>query len=138
MTINYGRLIRLASNKMVQQMDAYARDYGLTGTQISILDFLANVKGVCLQRDIEAEFNIRRSTATVLLQRMQARDLVVLARFAGDGRQKQISLTTKGKQLQLATSDYIARDQREFVAAFTDAERTKFSQMLRYWIKEEK
>ena len=98
MTINYGRLIRLASNKMVQQMDAYARDYGLTGTQISILDFLANVQGVCLQRDIEVEFNIRRSTATVLLQRMQARDLVVLARFAGDGRQKQISLTTKGKQ----------------------------------------
>ncbi len=135
METNYGRLIKLADNQLIRQMDEYARQYDLTGTQMSILEFLASTEGICLQRDIEAEFSIRRSTATVLLQRMQARDLVKQARFAKDGRQKQVTLTTKGKQLQQATQAYMDRIQAGFVEQFTASERADFERMLQYWIK---
>lgn len=135
METNYGRLIKLADNQLIRQMDDYARQYNLTGTQMSILDFLGNVEGVCLQRDIETEFSIRRSTATVLLQRMQARDLVKQARYVKDGRQKQVTLTTKGKQLQQTTQAYMNRIQAGFVEQFTVSERADFERMLHYWIK---
>jgi len=135
MTVNYGRLIKLADNQVIRQMDDYARHYDLTGTQMSILDFIANKQDSCLQRDLEIEFNIRRSTATVLLRRMQTRDLVIQARSATDARQKQVTLTAKGKRLQQATQAYINRVQSGFVAQFTASERADFSQMLQYWIK---
>lgn len=135
MTVNYGRVIKLADNQLIKQMDDYARKYDLTGTQMSILEFLYNTKDVCLQRDIEAEFNIRRSTATVLLKRMQTRDLVVQKRYVKDGRQKQVALTSKGKQLQQATQAYMNQIQAGFIAKFTASERADFVRMLQYWIE---
>ncbi|MCI1893151.1 MAG: MarR family winged helix-turn-helix transcriptional regulator [Lactobacillus sp.] len=135
MTENYGRSIKLAANHMTQNMDAYAQQFDLTGTQMSILDFIVHAPAVCLQRDIEAEFAIRRSTATGLLKRMAARDLIVEQRYAGDTRQKQVTLTAKGQALQEATSAYIQRSQAAFVAAFSPAARAQFSEMLAYWRK---
>ena len=55
-------------------MDAYAGQYGLTGTQMSIIDFLSESQNRT-QRDIEMEFDIRPSTTTKILQCMEASGL---------------------------------------------------------------
>ncbi len=53
---------------MNQEMNAFAQQYGLTGTQMSIIDFLTHFPGnSCDQHQIENEFGIKRSTTTVLL-----------------------------------------------------------------------
>ncbi|KRM87987.1 MarR family winged helix-turn-helix transcriptional regulator [Lacticaseibacillus thailandensis] len=70
-----GKIIKHATNQMNQSMDQYAKQFGLTGTQMSIIDFIGTHKRV-LQRDIEREFNIQRSTATVALQRMERAALI--------------------------------------------------------------
>lgn len=91
MASNFGVLIKRAANDQDKAMDAYARQYGLTGVQMSMIDFLGRRSNdVVLQRDIEAEFNIQRSTATVLLQRMERKGLVVRQSAASDARQKQV------------------------------------------------
>ena len=40
MSEDYGKRIKRAANLMSRSMDAYASQYGLTGTQMSIIDFL--------------------------------------------------------------------------------------------------
>lgn len=54
----------------MHEIDTYAAECGLIGTQLSELEFIGYVPQGCLQRDIKREFAIQRLTATVLLQRM--------------------------------------------------------------------
>ena len=63
MSEDYGKRIKRAANLMSRSMDAYASQYGLTGTQMSIIDFLGESEDHT-QRDIEMEFDIRPSTTT--------------------------------------------------------------------------
>jgi DNA-binding MarR family transcriptional regulator len=132
--VDYGKLLKYATNQMNKGMDAYAKQFDLTGTQMSIIDFIGNQQQV-LQRDIEAEFNIQRSTATVALQRMEKRGLVVRQPSATDGRQKTVVLTAKAQQLHQVVSQYIAKQQNAMNTAFTPAECETFVRMLRYFIK---
>jgi DNA-binding MarR family transcriptional regulator len=133
MQVDYGKLLKHATNQMNKGMDAYAKQFDLTGTQMSIIDFIGNQQQV-LQRDIEAEFNIQRSTATVALQRMEKRGLVVRQPAATDGRQKTVVLTAKAQQLHQVVSQYIAKQQNAMNAAFTPTECETFVRMLQYFI----
>lgn len=134
MTVNYGKLVKQACNQMNRAMDEYARASGLTGTQMSIIDFIGS-KSAVLQRDIEAEFNIQRSTASVLLQRMEARELVTRQAVAGDARQKAVRLTPKAERLHEMVAVYIAKQQSAMTSEFTPAECATFVRMLQYFIQ---
>jgi DNA-binding MarR family transcriptional regulator len=132
--MDYGKLIKLAANQMNRRMDAYAKQYGLTGTQMSILDFLAG-NPHALQRDIEVEFNIQRSTATVTLQRMEKAGLVSRVPAATDARQKEVHLTNKAQALSSAVAAYIAHQQMSLVTHFSEEEQATFTAMLQYFIE---
>ena len=118
---------------MNKAMDAYARQFNLTGTQMSFIDYIGVHPG-CLQRDLEAEFAIQRSTATVALQRMEGRDLVIRQAAAQDARQKTVTLTPKAQQLHTRVRAYIAGQQQAMDAAFSPAACAQFVQMLDYFI----
>lgn len=132
--MDYGKLVKLASNQMSKGMDAHAKKYGLTGTQMSIIDFIGD-QHACLQRDIEQEFNIQRSTATVALQRMEKAGLVERVVSAKDARQKEVMLTPKAEGLHAMVSGYIAKQQAAMNQAFTPEECDTFTRMLEYFIK---
>ena len=40
----YGRLVKHASNMMSRHIDSFAAGYGLTGVQLSIIDFWVNIR----------------------------------------------------------------------------------------------
>jgi DNA-binding MarR family transcriptional regulator len=132
--MDYGKLLKHATNQMNKGMDAYAKQFDLTGTQMSIIDFIGDNQQV-LQRDIEAEFNIQRSTATVALQRMEKRGLVVRQPAPNDARQKTVMLTAKAQGLHETVSQYIAKQQNAMNQTFSPAECATFVQMLQYFIK---
>lgn len=132
--MDYGKLIKQASNQMSKGMDAYAKQYGLTGTQMSIIDFIGD-QHACLQRDIEQEFNIKRSTATVALQRMEKTGLVKRVVAQHDARQKEVRLTPKADGLHAMVSGYIAEQQAAMNQVFTPKECDTFTRMLDYFIK---
>lgn len=70
----------------------------LTGMQCGVLGFIREYskKQDVFQKDIEKEFNIRRSTATGILQLMEKNDLIKRISVDHDARLKKIVLTEKG------------------------------------------
>mgnify|MGYP004474476705 CR=1 FL=1 len=129
----YGKLLKHANNQMTKSLDTYAKQFAVTGTQMRFIDYL-NTHPHCLQRDLEAEFAIQRSTATVALQRMEARGLVTRQAAATDARQKTITLTPKAQGLSQHVATYIDAQQAAMNAAFSEAECAAFVKMLHYFI----
>lgn len=111
-----------------QSLDRFAQQYGLTGTQMSIIDFLGkSPQHACDRKVIEHEFAIRRSTATQIIQRMVYKGLVKQAPSPVDGRQKIIILTDKGSQLAPMINNFMARKE-QVLATVIDV--PKYRQML--------
>ena len=133
MSKNYGKRIKRAANIMPRSMDAYAAQYGLTGTQMSIIDFLGESQDRT-QRDIEMEFDIRPSTTTKILQRMEASGLVAAKRDPRDGRQRIIAPTAKARGLQKAVRAYIDNQQKAMERRFDHRDLAAFDRVLAYFI----
>ena len=114
-------------------MDVYAAQYGLTGTQMSIIDFFGESQDHT-QRDIEMEFDIRPSTTTKILQRMEAGGLVAAKRDPRDGRQRIIAPTTKARGLQAAVRSYIDDQQTAMERRFDQHDLAAFDRVLAYFI----
>ncbi|WP_297317268.1 MarR family winged helix-turn-helix transcriptional regulator [uncultured Bifidobacterium sp.] len=133
MHTDYGKGIKRAANLMARSMDSYAAGFGLTGRQLSIIDFLST-EGSHSQHDIEEEFDIRRSTATAALQRMEESGLVTTRRADHDGRQKVVTMTAKARGLGKAASDYIKAQDQAMEDRFSSKELDTFNQVLSYFI----
>lgn len=96
-----GVALQRAQNTLHRNIDQYARTLGLTGTQLSIIDFLHSNSKITpiYQKDIELEFNIRKSTATNILKLMERKGLITKKSVSNDSRLKEIVLTDKAKTL---------------------------------------
>lgn len=89
-------------NKKLRHMfDAAFVQSGMTGTQAVVLHFI-NVQGKyqnIYQRDIEAEFNIRRSSVTSVLQGLERNGFIVREGVKEDSRLKRLVLTDKASKI---------------------------------------
>lgn len=130
-----GRLLKMAARQLTIHFDQFARQYDLTGTQMSIIDHLGRIPGEILQRDLEKEFNIRRSTATLILQRMEKKQLIKRQTAQTDARQKSVQLTVKGQQLVQQISHYMQQQQAQLQQHFTKEEIAIFEKVLQYYMK---
>jgi DNA-binding MarR family transcriptional regulator len=104
---DYSRRILIISNKIRRFLDASSAGIGLTGTQGAILHFIyKESKGRDIfQRDIEAEFDIRRSSVTSVLQGLEQGGFIRRESVEDDARLKKLTLTEKA----LKISKYITR-----------------------------
>ncbi len=78
------------------------REIGLTGVQGKVLAyiFVASQWQDIFQKDIEEEFDIRRSSATGILQLLERRGMIYRVSVPQDARLKKIVLTDKARQIQ--------------------------------------
>ncbi len=78
------------------------REIGLTGVQGKVLAyiFVASQWQDIFQKDIEEEFDIRRSSATGILQSLERRGMIYRVSVPQDARLKKIVLTDKARQIQ--------------------------------------
>lgn len=132
MSKNYGKRIKRAANIMPRSMDAYAARYRLTGSQMSIIDFLGESQDRT-QRDIEMEFDIRPSTtaknpATNGGQRTDHRQ-------AGpQGRPSTHHCApAKARDLQKAVRTYIDNQQKAMERQFDHRDLAAFDRVLAYF-----
>lgn len=133
-----GRLLKMATNSLNQQFNQFAQQFGLTGTQMSVIDFMANRSSTeCNQHMLEEEFNIKRSTTTVIIQRLVKKGLIEQRQSDVDHRQKVIALTEKGKELAPQIRQYILETEGQLKAKFTAEELQQFKKILRYLIEED-
>lgn len=109
-----GKLINGLSNLIKRQIDRQAAAHELTGVQGRILHMiLAGTRdGEVFQRDIEEEFNLRRSTATGILQLMEKNGMILRKPVPYDARLKSIVPTEKAAALHDAVSGDIREIER--------------------------
>ncbi|KRM71950.1 MarR family winged helix-turn-helix transcriptional regulator [Lacticaseibacillus brantae] len=134
MTIYFGRLVKLAANQLTRDFDAFAKQYDLTSTQMAMIDYLSRSEMVT-QRDIEQEFNIQRSTATLILQRMEKAELVRRENLASDARQKQVLLLPKAQALETVIQAYMQESDQQLLVGYEDQQVREMTQLLENIIK---
>lgn len=85
---------------MAERCPAMLRVNGLTAIQCMVIGYLSeNAARDVFQRDLEAEFMVRRSTVTGILQGMERRGLILRQPVAQDARLKKLSLTEAGMEI---------------------------------------
>ena len=133
---NIGRLVKKASNQLGREFDQFAKPFDLTGMQMSIIDFISyGLKEEYFQQDIEKEFNIQRSTTTVLLQRMEKKELIYRQVSQKDARQKSEHLTQKAQDLVAECRSYFQLQEKELEERFSEDEIAIFEKILDYYVK---
>ena len=130
-----GLALQRIQNTFNRNVDYYARKIGLTGTQMLIIEYLASFaqnKSI-YQKDIEHEFNIRKSTATNVLRLMEEKDLITKKVDQHDTRLKAIILTEKAIKLGPKITNYFVNSENsyaEILGADTKTELVKNLQKL--------
>lgn len=116
-------LIKQANVQANRERNEFAKTLGITGVQMSVIDFLANQEdNSAFQSAIEHELDIRRSTTTVLIQRMEKRGLVQRIAVPEDKRKKKVKLTAKSAKLVNKIRQFVKNDDLKLLANFTDEE----------------
>lgn len=126
-----GAWLRDAEHQMSFEMNEFARPYDLTGMQMSVIDFLSR-RGPAdtYQLDVEREFHVQRSTASVMIKRMVERDLVSREVASNDSRKRQLRLTLKGQQLVPIVTAHLEQQDAKIVAGLTANEAAAFRHAL--------
>lgn len=120
-------LIHRKINQMVTE-----EEVTLTAHQAWVLRFLARQgEREIVQRDIEKEFSIRRSTASHMLTLMENNGYISRISVPQDARMKRIVLTEKGCQAQERMTDRLRRFELMLSDGMTKEELDTFLDMLR-------
>ena len=105
-----GRLINKLSNCLRRRSAETQKRIHISGTKGQILNYILieSQKRPLVQRDVEQEFGLRPSTATEMLQALQAADLIRREPDPADARRKCIVCTEKAEAFpsRLPAGDY--------------------------------
>ena len=121
-----GNMLRILSNLIRRKIgnELYHSGSELTGSQSRIISYLyreTQIRNV-YQRDIEEEFDIRRSTVTSTLQLMERNGYITRQSVDVDARLKKILLTEKGIQAYEVVRKSILVVERELSNVYTKEE----------------
>ena len=106
-------------------------DGGLSSTQGAVLGFLAFRESKdTFQRDIEKNFQIRRSTASGILQLMEKKGLICKSSVLSDKRLKKLELTEKGRGICEAVNKEIVASEEELRKGLTQEELAAFFSVI--------
>ena len=115
--MHMGRLIGILSHQMVRNRNnpsVVMESDELTAMQKHVLKFilLETLHSDIYQKDIEEEFQIRKSTATGILQPMEKKGFIYRECAKQDGRLKRIVPTDKAKDILPAILEHIDETER--------------------------
>lgn len=132
MTENIMHMIKILSNQLSRKINNFAKQFGLTGVQVQIIDYLNHLpqNQFVYQKDIERAFNIRRSTATSVLQKMEENELIVRNVSPSDSRVKVISALPKAEELQPKISQFLESSNAQLLSCLSTLQRHSFLKAL--------
>lgn len=132
MSEDIGRLLKIASINLSRELDKYAKQFDLTGTQMMIVDFLArNRSRLIVQKDVEEEFYLKPSTVSVLLRRMEKNGFIIRKVSDSDKRQRHIQLTAKASELIEIVQVYTSNVHNRLTKDLSDEELLSLSRFLK-------
>lgn len=108
----------------------YAEKY--TGRNYWVLAYLFhNMDHDVFQKDLEAEFSVRRSTISKTLKLMEAKELIKRESVDYDARLKKLVLTPKAHELNKIVAADMKKLGDKFTENLTDDEIRQFSDILK-------
>lgn len=126
---NLDRLLRKYIDSEFSMLDG---DDRLTRMHHWIIGFLyTNRQRDVFQRDVEAEFNISRSTTSSMLTLMDEKGLITRQSVPGDARLKKLTLTEKAVTLHLRHMDKMREIEARVNNSITPEEKTELLRLLR-------
>ena len=123
-----GRLINKLSNCLRRRSAETQKRIHISGTKGQILNYILieSQKHPLVQRDIEQEFGLRPSTATEMLQALQAADLIRREPDPADARRKCIVCTEKAEAFRPACLQEITETEAMLLRGISPEERDTF------------
>ncbi|WP_294145143.1 MarR family winged helix-turn-helix transcriptional regulator [uncultured Clostridium sp.] len=136
MTVNthVGFEIRVLSNLIYRRINQMSAQEGetLTANQDWVLHFLIQSQGRdIMQRDIEKEFSIRRSTASRTLQLMERNGYIRREPVSYDARLKKLVVTEKGTEARDRMIDRLNRFEAELQSGISPEELNQLTSTIR-------
>lgn len=132
--IPLGRMIHMLSHQMKRNNSAAAiiDDNGLTVMQKHILNFilLETLHKEVYQKDIEEEFQIRKSTVTGILKLMEKNGFIYRESVKKDARLKRILPTKKSEALRPSILLHISESESQLTQGITVEELAVCKQVL--------
>lgn len=96
-----GKEMKQVFNLLTRFLESKANEEGVTFVQGRLLHFIrVQDEGLICQKDIEKEFNIRGSSATEMLKKLEKYQLIERVEDENDKRSKKIHITEKGIELE--------------------------------------
>ena len=131
-----GHEVKILSNMIKRRIDnaaVFTENEGITGMHGWIMGYLYrhSEKRDIFQRDIEAEFSIRRSTATGMLQLMEKNGLIQRDVVKHDARLKKLVLTPKAIAIHEAVIRELNEMEKQLVNGLTREEIDLFFKVIR-------
>jgi len=106
-------------------------DGKITLSQAYVIDFISdNSSRDIFQKDIEKEFDLKRSSVSLMLNNMEKNDLIKRVPVAEDARLKKIVLTEKSIELSKEISDAIDSGENQVAKGITPEEIDVFYKVL--------
>ena len=130
--MHMGRLIQMLSHQMKRKNCIVTMIDGdsLTVMQKHILKFilLETLHREIYQKDIEEEFQIRKSTVTGILQLMEKNGLILRESVHNDARLKSLVPTEKAAHLDAQIGESLRRTEQRLTRGLSSAQLTLFLQ----------
>jgi DNA-binding MarR family transcriptional regulator len=120
------RLQQIAVSVFLQETESH----GLTPVQYSALQGIENSPGID-QRTLARTIAFDTSTTASVIDRLEARGLVLRSASPSDKRVRLLSLTSEGRTLLVAVVPSMLRAQERMLEPLPKAERMEFMRMLR-------
>lgn len=130
--IRIGKEIIILSNKIQRAIGKEMAQYNITSIQARIIGFIhkESSKRNIFQRDIEEEFDIRRSSVTSVLQLMDKNGYIVRESVCEDARLKKLVLTEKGLKIQEGVHNSILKFEETLKAGLSEDEIDTFINLI--------
>jgi MarR family transcriptional regulator, lower aerobic nicotinate degradation pathway regulator len=120
------RMQQIAVAVFLQETEAH----GVTPVQYAALQMVGGAPGID-QRSLARSIGLDTSTIAGVIDRLEARGLMLRNASPDDRRVRRLSLTDEGRALLEATLPAVLRAQQRILAPLPPGERSEFMRMLR-------
>ena len=128
---NLGPRVRYLNNRITQYMDQQFLALDLTSAQSFILHHLVlHENDAFYPKDIEKRFHLTHPTVSGVLQRLEAKDFVIIEPDRTDRRCKRIRLTARARQCDAAVGQAFERLEAAMCAGMCEDERQTLRRLL--------
>lgn len=121
--------IRLAHGAVYRHFCESFADLGLTQKQVSVLWLIDDHPGIA-QAGLAQRMRMDRATTMAIVNRLQARALLVRGASLADRRKQELTLTDAGRVMLGRAKEAIAEHERWLKARFTEKEVAQLIEML--------